>query len=160
MRKTFFSFHFGRDAWRAGQIRNSGMLIGEKSGFLDKAEWEKVKLKGETAITRWIDEQLSGTSVTVILIGKETSQRKYVDYEIKKSYEKGNGMFGIYINNVKDQFGYTDLKGKSPFENYFIEQNGRKINLSEIYPTYDWVYDSGRENLGSWIEKAAQKAGR
>ncbi|WP_132282769.1 TIR domain-containing protein [Natranaerovirga hydrolytica] len=35
----------------------------------------------------WIDEQLKGTFVTVILIGNETADRKYVQYEIKKSAE-------------------------------------------------------------------------
>lgn len=160
MRKTFFSFHFGRDAWRAGQIRNSGMFSGEKSGFLDKAEWEKVKLRGESTVNKWIDEQLLGASVTVVLIGKETSERKYVDYEIRKSFAKGNGMIGIYIHNVKVPFSSTDTKGKNPFDNYSIEQNGRKVILSEIYPVYDWVNDFGRQNMGKWIEKAALKAGK
>jgi len=160
MRKTFFSFHFGRDAWRAGQIRNSGMFLGERAGFLDKAQWEKVKLRGKVAINRWIDEQLLGTSVTVVLIGKETSERDYVNYEMLKSYEKGNGMIGIYIHNVRDRYGITDNKGKNPFDNYSIVQGGRKVCFSELYSTYDWVNDLGRENLGKWIEKAALKAGR
>ena len=32
--------------------------------------------------------------------------------------------------------------------------------LSEIYPTYDWVNDDGRANMGKWIEAAAKRAGR
>ncbi|MDU1312480.1 MAG: TIR domain-containing protein [Clostridium septicum] len=160
MRKVFFSFHFGRDAWRAGQVRNSGRFTGDDSGFIDKAEWEKVKLKGKSHICNWIDEQMKGTSVTVVLIGAETSTREYVEYEIKKSFAKGNGVIGIYIHNVKNQYGQTDCKGKNPFENIYYEHQGRRVYLSEIYKTYDWVWDNGRENMSKWIEEAAQRASR
>jgi len=161
-RRTFFSFHYERDVWRAGQIRNSWVAKPdrESAGFWDAAAWEEVKKKGEDAIHRWIDSQLNGTSVTVVLIGAETSTRPYVGYEIKQSHNKGNGMLGIYIHNMKDQHGYTDTKGNNPFANWHIERNGQKVLLSSIYPTYDWVNDNGRDNIGSWIEAAAKKAGK
>lgn len=78
-RRVFFSFHFERDAWRASQVRNSGVTKND-AGFIDSVDWEEVKKKGDKAIKAWIDEQLKGTSVTVILIGNETSERKYVQY--------------------------------------------------------------------------------
>jgi len=161
-RRVFFSFHYERDIWRASQIRNSWVTKPdrESAGFWDAASWEEVKRKGEYAIKRWIDNQLNGTSVTVVLIGAETSERKYVGYEIQKSYQMGNGMLGIYIHNMKDQYRRTDYKGKNPFDNWYITRNGQKIYLSSFYRTYDWVYDRGYENLGNWIEKAAKDAGR
>ncbi len=161
-RRTFFSFHYERDAWRASQVRNSWVTKPdrESAGFWDAAAWEEVKKKGEAAIHKWIDDQLKGTSVTVVLIGAETSLRPYVGYEIKQSHVKGNGMLGIYIHNIKDSNGRTDTKGANPFDNWTIERNGQKIPLSSIYPTYDWVSDNGRDNIGAWIEAAAKKAGK
>lgn len=160
-RRTFFSFHYERDAWRAGQVRNSWVTQDrESAGFWDAAAWEEVKRKGDDAIHKWIDDQLKGTSVTVVLIGAETSQRKYVGYEITASHNKGNGMLGIYIHNMKDSKGNTDTKGANPFANWSIQQNGQKVLLSSIYPTYDWVNDDGRTNIGTWIEAAAKKAGK
>ena len=161
-RRVFFSFHYERDIWRASQIRNSWVTKPdrESAGFWDAASWESVKRQGEEAIKRWINNQLNGTSVTVVLIGAETSERKYVNYEIKRSYEIGNGMLGIYIHNMKDQFGRTDTKGKNPFDNWYITRNGQKIYFSSLYYTYDWIYDRGYENIGEWIEKAARDAGR
>jgi len=161
-RRTFFSFHYERDVWRAGQIRNSWVAKPdrESAGFWDAAAWEEVKKKGEDAIHRWIDSQLNGTSVTVVLIGAETSTRPYVGYEIKQSHNKGNGMLGIYIHNMRDSNGRTDVRGNNPFANWSIQQNGRKVLLSEIYPTYDWVNDNGRDSVGNWIEAAATKTGK
>lgn len=83
-RRAFFSFHFERDVWRAGQVRNSWVTQDrEDAGFWDAAAWESVKRKGDAAVHAWIDGQLKGTSVTVVLIGTETAQRKYVSYEIE-----------------------------------------------------------------------------
>lgn len=157
-RKAFFSFHYERDAWRAGQVRNSGQFLGEKAGFIDKAKWEEVKRSGDLAIKRWIDKQLEGTSTTVVLIGSETAGRKYINYEIEQSSKRGNGMLGIYIHNVRTQNQETDPKGKNPFDDWYYTIDGRQVYFSHIYPTYDWVKDNGRINIGKWIEEAAKKA--
>jgi hypothetical protein len=160
-RKVFFSFHFERDVWRAGQVRNSWVTKDrESAGFWDSADWEEVKKKGNDAVEKWIDDQLKGTSVTVVLIGAETSNRPYVGYEIKQSHNRGNGLIGIYIHNMKDVNSKTDTKGMNPLSNWNVERNGKKVLLSDIYPTYDWVNDDGRNKMGDWIETAAKKAGR
>jgi hypothetical protein len=102
-RRAFFGFHFERDVWRAGQVRNSWVTKDrESAGFGDAAAWEEVKKKTEAEIEKWIGKQLEGTAVTVVLIGAATSERTYVGYEIKQSYNKGNVMLGIYIHNTKD----------------------------------------------------------
>jgi len=160
-RHAFFSFHHGRDVWRAGQVRNCWVTQDrDAAGFWDAAEWESVKKKDQATIEAWIDKQLKGTSVTVVLIGAQTSQRKHVGYEIKQSHIEGKGMLGIYIHGVKHVNGNIDVKGDNPFSNWSITKNGSNIPLSQIYPTYDWVNDNGRGNIGTWIETAAKKAGR
>src|SRR5947199_5940106 len=96
-RRVFFSFHYKNDVWRANQIRNSWVTQDrEAAGFIDAAEFEKLK-KDDGAIKRWIDNQLSGTSVTVVLIGSETSNRPYVLYELQKSCQKGNRIIGVHL---------------------------------------------------------------
>jgi hypothetical protein len=161
-RRVFFSFHYERDIWRASQIRNSWVtkLDREYAGFWDAASWEEVQKKGDEAIKRWIDAQLQGTSVTAVLIGAETSERKYVGYEIEQSHNRGNGMLAIYIHNMQDQYRRTDLPGKNPLTEWHIIRNGSKILLSNIYRAYDWVANYGYVNLGTWIEQAAKDAGR
>jgi hypothetical protein len=157
-RQVFFSFHHKIDVWRAGQVRNSRVTQDRKdSGFWDSAAWEEVNKKDKASIRNWIDLQMKGTSVTVVLIGAQTSEREHISYEISQSHNKGNGMLGIYIHNMKDVNQNTDTEGKNPFD---FTLDGKKISLSSTYPTYDWVSDKGRENMGTWIETAARKAGR
>jgi hypothetical protein len=161
-RKVFFSFHYKRDVRRVSQVRNSWIIRpgGEAQPFLDKAEWESIKRTGSAAIEKWIDTQLSGTSVTVVLIGAETSERPWVRHEIKRSYELKKGMLGIYLNNIKDPLTGTDTRGKNPFDYWNITVDNNRVPMSKLYPTYDWVQNDGYKNLSAWIEQAALAAGR
>jgi len=149
-RRVFFSFHYERDIWRAGQVRNSWVTKPDReaAGFWDAAAWEEVKKKGEEAIRRWINKQLEDTSVTVVLIGAETSERKYVRYEINQSWDRDNGLIGIYIHNLKDQNEKTDVRGADPFV---------KLGYKGI-KAYDWINDNGYKNLGDWVESPYKRA--
>src|SRR4051812_9975414 len=111
-RRAFFSFHYERDIHRSCVVRNSWRMQGrEAAGFFDSSLWETVKRQGEAAIKKAINEGLNNTSVTVVLVGAETSSRAWVKYEIDQSLNRGNGLVAVYINGVKDLSGKTDPKG-------------------------------------------------
>lgn len=144
-RKVFFSFKY-EDVSRAMVVRNSWVVQGrEAAGFIDAADFEKVKKQGDPAIRRWIDSQLTGTSVTVVLVGALTCSSRWVKYEIEASKNRGNGLLGIDISKIKD------LKGAT------TERCGR---IPAGYSFYLWNNDNGYENIGSWIEAAATAAGK
>lgn len=157
-RKVFFSFHYDRDAWRVGQVRNSQVITNaySETQFLDKAHWEQIKRQGDYAVKQWIDNQLQGTSCTIVLIGNSTSERQWVHYEIEQSWAKGNGLFGIYIHDLKDQNGFTDRPGLNPFDQErFVDRYGNRY-----YPkVYNWLTQDGRVNVATWIEQAIKDRG-
>ena len=145
-RRVFFSFHYKNDVTRANVVRNSWVTQGrEAAGFVDAADFEKVKQQGDAAVERWIDNQLNNTSVTVVLLGSQTSSRKYVKYEIAQSIARGNGLLEIDVSKIKDWNGTTDFCGWM---------------LDKAYSKYAWNNDDGYRNLGSWIEKAAKAVNR
>lgn len=144
-RRAFFSFKY-KDVSRAMVVRNSWVTQGkDAAGFIDAASFEEVKRKGDKAIRNWIDDQLNGTSVTIILVGEKTCSSRWVKYEIEKSIEIGNGLLGIDISKIKDlQGNTTDRCGQIP----------------KGYPFYLWFKEDGYNNMGDWIEKAAEDARR
>jgi hypothetical protein len=159
-RRVFFSFHYERDISRANVVRNSWITQErESAGFFDAGLWEEAKRKGDAAIKKMIDDALVGSSVTAVLVGAETANRDYVNYEITQSYGS-KGMLGVYINNIKNLAGQTDGQGKNPFDGLQIDRNGQKVLLSSLYKTYSWNADDGYKNFGTWVEEAAKAAGR
>jgi len=144
-RSVFFSFKY-LDVSRAMVVRNSWVTKGtQAAGFIDSAEFEKLKKKGKTAVQNWIDKQLEGTSVTVVLVGAKTCTSQYVMYEIEASKERGNGLLGIDISKIKDLQGDTSK---------------RCDRIPKGYNFYLWNNDDGYNNMGAWIEKAAKAAGK
>lgn len=145
-RRVFFSFHYENDIWRASNVRNCNVVEGAAAaGFHDASLWEEAKKKGDAALKRLINAGLEGTSVTAVLIGAETATRPWVDYEIAQSIERGNGLLGIYIDQIKDQHGQTSRRGAVP----------ARLTAAGA-PVYVW----DRALLGAWVEAAAKKAGR
>jgi hypothetical protein len=141
-RRVFFSFHYNRDLWRVNVVRNSAVVEGVAvAGFNDASLWEETKKRGDDAVKRLIDLGLGNTSVTVVLIGAETADRVYVNYEIEKSIVRGNGLLGVRVNNIKDQFGRTDPPGTIPLA----------LSRSRA-PIYDYEYGK----LGTWVDLAYQ----
>ncbi|MGB8409273.1 MAG: TIR domain-containing protein [Gallionella sp.] len=157
-RRVFFSFHYRNDVWRANQVRNSWVTQGkEAAGFVDSADFEKIEKEGDAAIKKWIDSQLIGTSVTVVLIGSDTNSRPYVQYELQKSYAKGNGIIGVHIHKLKDQNKNTSTKGDTTFGELGKDSQGNPVYFFQIAKVYDYVDDDGYIKLGNWIEGSAPK---
>jgi hypothetical protein len=155
-RRVFFSFHYQNDSWRVWQVRNHNQFkkvagnVNNAELFMNRDNWESVKSQGDAAIKQVINEGMKYTSVTVVLIGEETYDRKYVKYEIERSEELGKGMLGVYIGGLKDSLGNYGVNGPNPFYS---------VSLSKSYPVYDWVSNDGYNYFSNWVEQAAIDAG-
>jgi len=135
-RRVYFALHYEdvKD-FRANVVRMSWVTKPDReiAGFYDASLWEEAKKKGELGIKRLINSGLENTSVTAVLIGTETFSRRWVRYEIAKSFERGNGLIGIFIHNIPDKFKMTVQQGPNPFDylHFQIDNYGNKIPLLE-----------------------------
>lgn len=156
-RQTFFSFHFANDHWRAGQVRNAGVVEGNAP--VSDNKWEEIKRGGDAAIRTWIDGQLAGRSCVIVLIGSETAGRRWIKYEIEKGWNDGKGVVGVHIHGLKNSKGLTATIGRNPFDDFTMKRDNSK--LSSIVKTYNpagststAIYDSIKVNLATWVEEA------
>ena len=54
-RQVFFSFEYGKDVWRASQVRNMGK-VSDSSTFLDN-DWEEATKRLRLGLmTRWLKD--------------------------------------------------------------------------------------------------------
>lgn len=170
-RVVFFSFDYD-DVWRVNQVRNSGAFVGEqRSGFRDKAEYEKVKRRGDNAIKRWIREQMRGCSVTCVLIGAATHKSRWVRFEISESIANGMGLVGVYIHRLKNRDGATSsaFAPPNPLDDHKMPTANAWTrtfpdHASDQFETHTWQPGGlvwfGANDLGAWVEEAARRAGR
>ena len=143
------------------QVRNMGKV--DKSSTFSDNDWEEVKWKSDSAIRKWIDEQMAMRSCIVVLIGATTSTRAWVKYEIEKAYELGKGIVGIRIDRLKDQNGDQTSEGSNPFYQLYTDNGSRLSNYVTVfkskYSTSSYVYDDIKEHIEDLIENAIKKAG-
>lgn len=158
-RKCFFSFHYNPDSHRAAQVRNMGAIEGNQAATDNN--WETITKGGSAAIEQWIANEMKGRSCTVVLVGSNTANRKWINHEIVKSWDKEMGVVGIYIHGLKNLAGETATKGLNPFD--FITHTPSKTKLSSIVKCYNpdgsdskeryaWI----REYLAAAVEEAVE----
>jgi hypothetical protein len=153
---VFYSFHFDNDVFRVQQIRNMGVIDGNEP--VSPNEWLQLTRTGPAAIEQWIDNNMKYKRCVVVLIGSETANRPWVQYEIKKAWSDGRGVLGIYIHNLKCPRTGTCTKGVNPFDR--VSVGGRSIgSLVEVHDPNPWdVYRDISSNLQSWVARAIARA--
>ncbi len=110
--------------------------------FVGRHLLDPVDSKNEDYITQKVKEQLNGTSVTVVLLGRKTEDSKWVQWEIEQSVAKKNGILAIILSDDVSAPSKESPVGKA-------------------------LYDAGAEIIG-WdvakfeaaIERAFKAAGR
>ena len=152
-RRVFYSFHYKPDVMRVSQVRNIGSL--EASKPATDNDWETVKSGKDAAIKRWIAQQMNGRSCTVVLVGENTANRKWINHEIIKSWDEGMGVVGIRIHGLKNTDGYIANQGKNPFDYIGYGDTGK--NLSSIVKCYNPTGSNSKERY-AWIAKYLENA--
>ena len=157
-KRVFYSFHYDNDYWRVQQVRNMGVVDGDKPVECNK--WEEIKKQGDIAIKKWIDDSLKNCSCLVVLIGSKTAERKWVKYEIEKAWELGKGVLGIRIHNLGDRNGQCCVSGENPFYNIDIWNGYSYKSLSTIVQCYNpdsyAPYNDIKNRLPLLVEQAIE----
>ena len=142
-KRVYFAFHY-QDVvdFRANVVRNHNFLGGvEAAGYYDYSIWEEAKKTSPLALKRLINAEVHNTTVTAVLIGSNTWERRWVRYEILKSIERGNFVLGVHINSIKGRDQLTKTLGPSPFDNLGLEisADGTRARPTE-WKAGQWVY--------------------
>lgn len=123
-RKIFVSYHHGGDQWYYNEF--SRLFHDEWETVYDNSLERQVDSDNTDYVMQRIrDNHISGTSCTVVLIGGQTHQRKYVDWEIKATLDKEHGLLGVMLPShlrtregniiVPDRFHANVVSGYASF---------------------------------------------
>jgi len=133
--RVFFSFHYEDvKTFRANVVRKHSITKDKgDAGFFDASLWEDAQRHGDDAVKRLVNLNLENTSVTCALIGSATWSRRWVRYEILKSFDRGNALLGVHINSISDKNQQTFVQGRNPFDylGFVVSDDGRTHTYHE-----------------------------
>lgn len=98
--KVFVSYHHGNDQQKADYLRTH---YGENNTFLDKSLDEAYEnMSNDEILVAIRTEHLKDSTVTIVLVGSETANRKWIDWEIYASLRPygdrtRNGLLAIML---------------------------------------------------------------
>lgn len=118
-RRVFYSFHYELDSWRLAQVRIFETVDGRRP--TTDNDWEAVRGGGHRAITEWIDNQMHGKICVVVLVEAMTAGLKWIKYEIRRAWEIGSSLVGIYIHRLKEAKGEIASKGRNQFSDFKLD---------------------------------------
>lgn len=140
-RKVFVSYSHRLDQDVADNFQD--FFSNKRDVFVDKSICEDIGgLENETIKSR-LRSLIRDASVTVVLIGRDTGSRSWVDWEIYNSLRKsfqneGNGLLGIYIPNKEHRIP-QQLLDNTPAMGHIINwpSNYRTL-VNEIEAAYEY----------------------
>lgn len=126
-RRVFVSYHHGAD--QAYYDEWTRFFHDQYDAVFDNSLERRIDSDDvRYVIQRIRDTFITSTSCTIVLLGAQTPQRKYVDWEVKATLDKEHGLVGIVLPTCQ-----------------------RAANGSAIVPTrFHQDYINGHARLGNW----------
>jgi len=109
-RKVFISYHHAGAQQYCDML---GELISDVFNIATDRSLERAVDSNvpEYVMRRISEKHIKGTSCTIVLVGTESSNRKYIDREIKATLDKHHGLLGINLpENPIDQLRNSAAK--------------------------------------------------
>lgn len=108
IKNVFVSHHHKDDASVDGltdMLSGKGYLLRNSSIRVKPENQQRLdqnKVSDET-IARLLRMKMRWASQVIVVIGKETHQRPWVNWEVKAAHQLGKPIIGVYENGLKDQ---------------------------------------------------------
>lgn len=163
--KVFISFHHANDESYKNELEK--LALQNKTEFISKAIQDgdiDDNITTETIYQKIRDNYIADATVTIVLIGKDTWKRKYVDWEIASSIRdtkknSRNGLIGILLPTC-DTFCESELKYSTTDRKVFFCKNKIPPRLWDNFRAgyadiYSWEY--AVKHLKEIIDKAFKR---
>ncbi len=137
-RRIFVSYHHGGDQWFYNEF--SRVFHDSYEAVYDNSLERQIDSDNTAYVMQRIrDNYITGTSCTVVLIGGQTYQRKYVDWEIKATLDKQHALLGIVLPScsrgtegkiiVPDRFQHNVVTGYASYV-FWEDLNAQTLALA------------------------------
>ena len=153
--RVFISFHHGDQLWKDKFVAQIGPNIIDES--VGDGDIDDARLSTETVRQRIRERFIRDATVTVVLVGPCTWQRKHVDWEIGASLRHTSenprcGLVGITLPN-HDDFGRGKCRIRLMPPRLADNCDGR----DRYACVYDWPSWNFGETVRRWVHRAFER---
>ncbi len=152
----YLSYYRDGDGERAATVaracRDAGLAV---HGEIDALGW--LRLGRDGAVKAWIEGELAGTTVTLVLVSAATSSVDTVKYEVKKSYGRGNGLVVVRVHALPGRDRTVDEAGANPLDEVLVPVGDDTVPLADLGARRGGGGDDGARHLAEWVETAAAR---
>jgi hypothetical protein len=159
--RVYFAFDYTHDLYRVARIHKLPNIVSRAAGGFENATvWRRAKRRGRAEIQGLINDALIKTSVTVVCVGHMAAFRTYLDYEVKRSLEQGNGLVGLRINHLENVAGVARKDGTPPplieAAGYHVYRyRGPERLIVHIEEAHELAQMGEAERVALWHQSAA-----
>jgi len=143
--RVFVSYHHSGDQ---GYYREFSRIFHDQYEVIEDRSLDRAKNSDDSDYVRWAiaNQDIKGTSCTIVLCGAETYQRKYVDWEIKATLDDRHGLIGVRLPTAQ-----------SNTQGHIIVPDRLASNIHSGFALWvNWI-DLTVQNLKEWIAIARDK---
>lgn len=153
-RKVFISYH------HAGEQSAVNDFVETFSEYYEVFTDESLDRAADSEDTDYLNQvcrdAIDGTSVTIVMMGKQTGCRKFVDWEVRHTLYREHGLLGISRPNLADSDAclpkrlVDNLKsgtGYAKWYSYPTSASSLKAMIDEAYAADSSKIDNSREKM-------------
>ncbi len=111
-------------------------------------------------LARVCRERIQGTSVTVILVGRQTGGRKFVDWEIMDTLDRRHGLVGILVPGVSEQQAWLPDRLLDNIRSGYAKYYRYPTSASEVYRIIDEAYQAPASLINNTRAKRRNNSAR
>lgn len=137
-RKIFVSYHHKGD--QSTYRRFARDYSDDLDVFDDHSVERKADSTNVTYLARVCRERITGTSVTVVLIGRNTGGRRFVDWEIIDTLNKEHGLVGILAPDVPREQAWLPPRLQDNIRSGYAKCYGYPTSAAAVYELIDEAF--------------------
>ncbi|WP_299520115.1 TIR domain-containing protein [Winogradskyella sp.] len=153
--KNVFISHYNKDE---KQIQNLKNLLSKKGYTIKNSSIDSTKPNRATNpeyIKRLLRLRINWAGKFIVLIGKNTHTRSWVDWEIQKAHEKGKKIIGVYLNGLKEKVKLPENLNKYGHEVLAWNSDAIIDSLENNERTPQWQNPDGTARESYWKNKTS-----
>lgn len=146
--KVFVSYHHKNDQYYYDKFSK---LFNDRYDILydNSADRQIDSYNPEYQMRRIREDYITGSSITVVLCGRETWKRKFVDWEICATLNKQHALLGIILPSHSLDTGYNNIFSNTSYDNV---SSASALSLQSSNPLLDRSYHNCNSAYAVWLK--------